>query len=258
MNDRERKRRRCNFVPINERQQLTRKQISRQLHHESYNDQNVKIYTLKDQLSLLNQSNTDQAIEIDKKLQNKIYKKTGKGMINLLDDLCDLEKKENDGINDDNYNKQKQRIINLNKMSESYDGDLKEIELTKDIKSLTFETRERALIKLLKIIKENWLNNNNKNINDKLLKNMSIECELNICKKAKTSIEYGKYVRDELQNIRKMTKEKTNFEIALQSQDEDECQDEDESESSSDSGSGSESEDDDLPINLRLNKNNSS
>lgn len=253
-----RKRTKQNFVSVDNRQQMTRKQISEKLHFESFNDENTAVYTQKDQMKLLNKKDDDESDdEIDSKIEklrrDNNYKKSGKGMLNLLEDLCDLEYDNLDEDEKRHYkhqNQERERIFEINKASKNYKGNLKNILITKDVKNLALETRERALNKLAQIIKENWSKTNKEN-NDKLQQRMSIQCELMICKKSKNSIEYGKFIRDELQNIRTMTKKNQHWKIELIEEDKDKDAAKDDSDSESESESDS---DDDLPINLRLNK----
>ena len=243
-----------NYVPISQKEQLTRKEIAKRLHFESFNDENTKVFTKNDQLSLLNKKQ-EKFGKLDKKIEDlskqKNYKKTGRGMMNMLNDLCDLE--ENDSDLDEEYHRKRdkkrmevQRILRIDEKCEMYDGKLKNVEWTKRVKVLTIEYRERALSKILQIIKQNYSNlpQGQQQHDEERLEEMSIQCEVNVCKRANSDIEYGKYVRDQLHDIRELTKTKALFEIEIESDEENEAEDE--------SGSESESEDDDLPISVRL------
>eukprot|EP01083_Nonionella_stella_P178852 633169_1 len=236
-----------NFVPIEEREQLTRKQIAERLHFESFNDEHTKVFTREDQLSILNKS--DGFDDVDRKIENMKrqthYRNSKKGMLTMLNDLCDLES-DDKNANEEHQRQQRQkeketkRLLLLKKQCENYKGNVKNIEWTNNVKGLTLETRERAVSKLLQCIKQN------RNMDTKTEHNMSLACERSICEKSNTSIAYGQHVRDQLRIIRDMTKNKLVWQINI------EKENDSDSDSDIDSDSDSDDDDDDVPIGLKL------
>merc|ERR1711933_596719 len=108
-----------------------------------------------------------------------------------------------------------QRIIKIDEQCDKYEGKLKNIEWTKRVKGLTIEYRERALSKIIQVIKQNHSKNASKK-EEVSLTAMSIVSELNVCKRANTDTEYAKYIRDQLHQIREKTKAKKIFEIDIE------------------------------------------